>query len=131
MSDSLQPAPASRPFVAYGSMGPAANRTSMKKINREVHAVLATAAPDLARRMVERALVTEDDRVLAVVTSTVLAHVQGRPTDRPQSFEGLTGGLDAEFLSEDEARHALECAQALQRYIGLVAERRAGIETQG
>ena len=113
-----------RPFPPGN--GPSANRTSLKKVNREVMDILATRAPDLAKRMVERAMETDDDRVLAVITTNVLDRVQGRPTDRPQTFENGPTDLDTTHLSPEEVEHALECARHLQRYLMLAAER-AGV----
>jgi hypothetical protein len=95
--------------------------------------VLAEAAPELARLLMERALATDDVRTLAVIAINVFDRVLGKPTERPQSFEEPPTTLDTAYLSKVEAADALACCERLAAYLALVEERRCGgggIETQ-
>ena len=97
--------------------GPAANRSSFKKLNRDVSAVLETRCMDLTTRLVQRAMETDDDRFLGVVAINVLDRIQGRPTDAPQRFDDeIGGGLDTSRFTEEQRSHCLECARHLLAY---------------
>jgi hypothetical protein len=119
----------SKAFIPYGSMGPAANRTSFKKINREVHELIATNCPAIIEKAIKMVLATDDIRAVIVWATKVLEHVQGRPTDRPQSFDEMGGAVDPAFFSDEEMAKIVAAAEFLRWALQAQAERRAGIET--
>lgn len=76
-----------KPGIRYGSKGPAASRSSFKKLNREVRAKLATNIPEVIDALFQEAMTTEDHRMTAVFLSNILDVVLGKPRDRPPDFD--------------------------------------------
>ena len=105
--------------------------TSLKAINREVHEALSSGSVDIARKLVQRCLETEDDRVLAVIGMGILDKVQGKATDRPQSFgDAGAGVLDLSVLTPEEQQKTLDACAWIRWVQAEVPRRMAGIETQ-
>ena len=101
--------------------GPAANRKSIRAMRKEGTRLLADGTPRAAQKLLD-AVEDEDNRVAAVAANLVLEHVR-KVAEVGDEDEG--GTLDEAFLTPEEAAHALECAEHLQRYVALVAERKA------
>ena len=104
--------------------GPAANRKSVRAMRKEGTRLLADGTPRAAQKLMA-CVEDPDNRIATVAANLVLEHVR-KVAEGPD--EEVTGTIDEAHLTADELAHALECAEHLQRYIAVAAERRAASE---
>jgi hypothetical protein len=123
MADDLIPQPHGgalrRPWTK--GHGPAADRSSFRHLRRQAVAMFATATPDVAKRLIDCAMTTEDERTLAVIGMGILDRSLGRPSDRPMQVED-DAVVNIAHLTPEQRVRLMEAFGTIRELLGIGPE---------
>jgi len=105
-----------RPYTS--GTGAAAARSSVRAIRKEAARMFAAATPEIAAKLIETVLTTNDERTRAVIGMGILDRVLGRATEQPQAADD-TRPVDISYLSAADRARLSDAFETVFELLGI------------